>query len=289
MKRTGVFYHETCSENAYDMLLMSVKEGFQALEKGNFLSQPNIPLFESEPASEELILSVHTKDMLESVRRSGYYEASLYSVGGMVQATEKVLTNEIDNAFVFVGVGGHHASRTSYWGGCFLNPMAIAITKVRESLGVKRFAIVDTDTHHADGTRAIFKDDGNILHICFCGGYFWNFRNTTQSKTKVCLSHVNSDEEFIQKLKEEIPPRIKEFKPELLYWVCGLDTHKDSYVTRIITERCYPKLAQIIKETADEFSNGKLVVETYSNAPAHVTKYVNPRIVDCLAELGKFQ
>ena len=279
MKKTGVFYHPVCGDKAYFSLAMSVREGFEALQKENLFAEPNVFLFESEPVAEELILKIHTREMLESVKTSGYYETSLYAIGGVVQATEKVLREEIDNALVFVGVGGHHASRTSYWGGCFFNLTAIAIENAREKLSARRFAIVDTDTHHADGTRDIFRQDEDILHICFCdyGG--------SDSKTKVCLPHALNDEGFIDELQREVPPRVAEFKPELLYWVCGLDTHRDSYGTGRLSERCYPKLAEIIKNTADSFCDGKLVVKIGCNAPAHVSEYLTPRLVALLGEL----
>ena len=50
---------------------------------------------------------------------------------------------------------------------CYFNGAALAITALREK-GVRRFAIVDTDCHHADGTRDIFAGDDDVLHVCFC-------------------------------------------------------------------------------------------------------------------------
>ncbi len=283
MKRSGVFYHKVCGEKAYFSLAMSVREGFDILQQENLLTEPNILLFESEPVTEELILKVHARTMLESVKRSGYYETALYSTGSVVQATEKVLTKEIDNALAFVGVGGHHAGRTDYWGGCFLNPMAIAIENARQRFGTRRFAIVDTDTHHGDGTREIFREDEDVLHICFCE------REHSDSETKVCLSQASNDEDSISKLVREVPLRISDFKPELIYWLCGLDTHKDSYGTRRLTESCYPKLGAIIKDMADNSCDGKLIVKIGCNAPAHVSEYVAPRILSLLGELNRYQ
>ena len=292
MKRTGVFYHEICGKRAYKSLAMSVEEGFEILKKETLFSEPNVILLESKPILEEEIVKIHTKSWIDSVRKTGYWETSLYSIGGLVQATEKVLSKEINNALVYVGVGGHHAHRDYAWGGCYFNMTAIAINYARERLNAKRFAVVDTDTHHADGTRDIFIDDEDILHICYCGRLSdWNYdfsEGRTESKTKICLSHANSDEEFIRRVKEEVPPQISEFKPELVYWICGLDTHKDSYGTGRLTEKCYPKLAEIIKESADRVCEGRLIVKTGCNAPAHVSEYVNPRIVGILAELNRY-
>ena len=96
------------------------------------------------------------------------------------------------------------------------------------------------------------------------------------------------DEEEIRNVEREVPERIREFKPELIFWLCGMDTHRDSYGTAALTEKCYPKLAKIIKQNADEWCQGKLIVKTCCNAPPHATRYIIPRIVDCLAELEKY-
>lgn len=285
MKRTGIFYHPVCGDQAYFTLAMSVREGFESLQKEKLFSESEIILYESIPMPEELALMVHSKDMIERVMRSGYYETSLYSVGGSLMALDKVLHREIDNALVFMGIGGHHSSRDNFWGGCYLHTEAIPIQYARQKWGVRRVAIIDTDTHHADGTTDLYKDDENILYICFCSGYLGDAND--RGKNKVCCNHGASDIQEIENVRREVPPRVRDFRPDLMYWVCGLDTHQDSYGTRQLTERCYPSLAEIIKTTADEVCDGKLVVTNGCNAPAHVSQYVMPRIVNCLAELNR--
>jgi hypothetical protein len=42
MKRTGVFYHRVCGDNAYFPLAMSVREGFEILKKEKLLTEPNV-------------------------------------------------------------------------------------------------------------------------------------------------------------------------------------------------------------------------------------------------------
>ena len=284
MKRTGIFYHEICGREAYKPLVMGLEEGFESLKKDKEITlASNILFFESKPAEEEWIAYIHTKDWINYVReRTGYWRCSIYSAGGVVEATKKVLRGEIDNAMVFAGVGGHHAHRDHAWGGCYFNLEAIAIEYARRNFGVKRFAVVDIDTHHADGTIDIFRDDEDVLYVCFCG---WWGEKGEKGKAKVCLSHANNDEEFIRKVEKEVPPLIRNFKPEILYWVCGIDTHKASYGTQKLTEKCYPEIAKIVKRCADENCNGRLIVMFYGNAPARVCEYITPKIVKCLAEI----
>ena len=85
----------------------------------------------------------------------------------------------------------------------------------------------------------------------------------------------------------EVPERVKAFKPDLLFWICGMDTHQDSYGTQALTSKAYPELAEIIIQTSKEACDGKLIVKTCCNAPPHATEYIVPRIVDLLAETKK--
>ena len=290
MKRTGVFYHDVCGKEAYSSLAMGVEAGFLGIRDGGLFSYPNVFSFESRPAVEAEIARLHSQEWIDDVKRTQWWQVSLYSIGGVLQATEKVLKGEIDNALVIAGVGGHHAHRDHAWGGCYFSVTGLAIPHARETLGARRFAIVDTDTHHADGVRDLFKDDNDVLHICFCRDYGWDYSpgSTIENKTKLCFPHGSSDEEEIKYVKKEVPERVKEFKPDLLFWICGMDTHRDSYGTQALSEGCYPGLAMVMKETAERACQGKLIVKTCCNAPPHATEYALPRIVDCLAEAGKY-
>ena len=57
---------------------------------------------------------------------------------------------------------GHHATRTTFGGSCYLNNSAAAAAALREQLGGP-VAILDIDAHHGNGTQAIFYDDPEVL------------------------------------------------------------------------------------------------------------------------------
>ena len=290
MKRTGVFYHDICGRQAYSSLAMGVAEGFQGIQKEGFFNLPNVTWYESRPAREEEIARLHSREWIDNVRKTQWWEVSLYSVGGMLGATEKVLKGEIDNALLIAGVGGHHAHRDSAWGGCYFNVIGLGIPHARAlSLG-KRFAIVDTDTHHADGVRDLYQNDDDMLHICFCDSFSWVYDSDDrlENDTKFCFPHGSNDDEEVANVEREVPKRIAEFQPEMIYWLCGMDTHQDSYGTAALTEKAYPRLAKIMKGLADECCGGRLIVKTCCNARPPATSYAMPRIVDCLAETGKY-
>jgi acetoin utilization deacetylase AcuC-like enzyme len=134
----------------------------------------------------------------------------------------------------------------------------------RENGRATRFAIVDTDTHHGDSTRELFFGHEHVLHICHCG------YGGCDGRTKVCLPHASGDDEFARRFRNEVPPLIREFKPELLLWFCGLDTRKDSYGIGRLTSDCYPRLCEVLKETAEDVCQGRFVVRVGCNAPSRV-------------------
>jgi acetoin utilization deacetylase AcuC-like enzyme len=291
MKHTGVFYHDVCGKEAYSSLAMGVDEGFQGIKKAGLFDHDNVTYYESRRCTEKEIARIHTKNWIEEVKRGQYGNCSLYSIGGILDATEKVLKGELDNAFTIAGVGGHHAHRDSAWGGCYFSVTGLAIPHARELTKARRFAIVDTDTHHADGVRDIFKDDDDVLHICLCRDYGWDYEpgSLTANATKLCFAHGGSNDEEVSIVAREVPERVKKFKPDMIFWIMGMDTHMDSYGTQALTEKAYPRLAEVIKDTADQACGGKLIVKTCFNAPPHATAYVAPRVVNILAELDLFK
>jgi acetoin utilization deacetylase AcuC-like enzyme len=276
MKKTGIFYHEMM-RNQHAPLDMNIGKGFDAIRGEGLFDEEGVTFFEAQPVAEALVLGVHTEEWVAEVKRGEYWGVSLYSAGAVTMAFDKVLSGELHNALSLVGAGGHHAHSNYAWGGCYINHEAIAVAWARETGKGTRFAIVDTDTHHGDGTRELFLRDDDVLHICYCE------YGREEGKTKVCLPHASGDDEFVERFREEVPHLVREFEPELILWFCGLDTHRESYGTRKLTENCYPRLCEVLVETAENVCQGRLVVRVGCNAPSHVAAYALPKIVRVLA------
>ena len=163
--KTGIFHHEVLSQQSWDIIADKLKNFRGVVDELSKL--PNIILYDEEPISEELLLKVHSKEMLETVKNYPNYEAGIYAAEGCVNAAKKVWTGEIDNAFLTLSCC-HHAGPTHAWGGCTVSGSGAMVVHMREKFNVRRFAILDTDSHHGDGTRALFQEDQEVLHVCFC-------------------------------------------------------------------------------------------------------------------------
>ena len=281
MRRTGVFFSYLQGERLKDF--PQALAGL--LDKENIIYYDAVyesrdGLFYLKPASEELLSKVHSPAMIQRVKETGYYESALYSAGGTVHAAERIQQGEIDNAFVFTSFGDHHAGRNHFGGWCYLNGAAIAIALLREK-GMRRFAIVDTDAHHADGTRDIFRGDKEVLHVCFC----FTSQSDENNNVDVKIPSSTSDEEYLEKVRREFVPRAIEFEPEVIFWEYGYDATIGEYGDKGLSMDCHPEIAGILRDTADRVCGGRLVAILCGGSSRAVATYTIPKIIERLAGL----
>ena len=138
-----------------------------------------------EPASDDTLRLVHTKEYLEATKaagsgeegdwsRFGYgpgdnpifdrmHEAGALVAGASVEAARAVWSGDVLHAFNAAG-GLHHAMPARASGFCVYDDPAVAIAWLLRE-GAERIAYVDVDVHHGDGVQAIFWDEPRVLTI----------------------------------------------------------------------------------------------------------------------------
>jgi len=233
-----------------------------------------------QPVTEEMLSKVHSRSMIDSVKNTGYFEAALYSAGGTVQAAEQICLGNIDNAFVFTGFGDHHAGRNHFGGMCYFNGAAAAISTLREK-GIRRFAIVDTDSHHGNGTRDIFGEDEEVLHICFCSQDHCD----SYGNIDVNIPYGINDKGYLQRLRQVLVPQVTGFSPELIFWEFGYDATQGEYGDKGLTKDCHLEIARIITSAADTVCRGRLVTILCGGSRRDLATYIIPKIIALMAEL----
>lgn len=283
MKRTGVFFHYQTGERL---------SGFPEL-LAETLGKPNVlfcdafyPLkprseLDLDPVPEDLLLQVHTRRLVEEVKHSPYYLTALLSAGGTVQAAQRMWRGDIDNAFVFTGSGDHHAGRDFCGGWCYFNGVALAVAELRRSYGARRFAIVDTDAHHGDGTWDLFSKDEDVLYTCFCGAP----DEEANGKVNISIPWTASDADYLAVVRRELAPRVRRFRPESLFWNWGYDGTLGEYGGMGLTPGVHLELARLFKGLADEVCHGRLIVVLCGGHGKETADLAIPGIVSHLAEL----
>ena len=91
----------------------------------------------------------------------GTWRAAYASAQTGVAGAEEVLAGA-RSAFSLCRPPGHHAYADRCSGFCYLNNAAIAAQVLRRKFA--RVAIIDFDTHHGDGTQAIFYARADVLY-----------------------------------------------------------------------------------------------------------------------------
>jgi len=289
MKKTGVFYHPSFSRRSYLTRGARLEDFPGAID--HLLARDNVVLYESPMIEEEWILKVHTPELIRGVESDPLCSTAWHSAGGVVLAGEKICTGEIDNAFALIGAGGHHSGRNYFGGFCCFNDVVITMTYLREIHNVQRFAILDTDAHHGDGTRDLVQNDPDVLHVCICG-----MDNVSSDGTKVDVrapggfwtslggGDKDIDAEYADKVKDEFYQRVVDFKPDLLIWYFGFDTHKGDYGSLGLSGRCFQEIARFMLQAADDASGGRLEVVLAGGSRTDIATNVIPPIIEILAD-----
>jgi acetoin utilization deacetylase AcuC-like enzyme len=282
---TGVFYHPSFSRRSYLTVGARLADFPKALD--GILRDERVKLYEPGPVSRELVLKVHTRGLIEGVKGDPLCATAWHSAGGVVMAGEKVAEGEIGNAFAFIGAGGHHSGRDFFGGYCCFNDVALCVVHLREKYGLRRFAILDTDAHHGDGTREIFHDDPDILHVCFCGA-----EHESPDKTKVdvgypdpreCAGGRTMNDLYLDRVAKAFPDRVRRFRPDLLFWYFGFDTHQGDYGDIGLTGPCYWSIARLMRDLAGEVCGGKLAVVLGGGSHTKLATYLIPPVIGTLA------
>lgn len=280
MKQVGIYYHPSFSRKSYMTIGNRLRDFPEALDE--LLQLPNVRLFECPRASEELILKVHAPDMPRLVARDPMCSTAYESVGGVVAAMAALAQGEIDRAFCFIGAGGHHAGYRQFWGACCFNDVVIALTHVREISSWRRFAIYDTDAHHGDGTRQLVQNDPEVLHVCFCGADYVSPDGTKVDVDVYRLAWKGEvNQLYVDKVRRELP-RLAHFKPDLLVWYYGFDTHAEDYGSLGLSEEAFFAICDLMIAASEEVGV-PLQVVLGGGSLSHLALATIPEIIRRLA------
>jgi len=281
MSTAGIFFHYQDGERLRDFP--------DALE--GVLSQDNILYYDAfypgKPPTDfdleliplEVVLRVHSAQMVERVKLTHDFDGVMLSVSSTVAAARRMWSGEIDTAFVFTGYGDHHAGFDSFGGGCYFNGAAIAISDIRSRFGAGRFAVIDTDAHHGDGSWEIFQDDPDVLYMCLCHGGDYEENNNVN----VNVPWRVSDSQYVDLIKKNFAPRVASFRPEAVFWNWGYDGTQGEYGDMGLSIEAHTLMARELGQVAGEVCRGRLIVVLCGGSRRDMAQYLIPSLIRVLA------
>lgn len=205
----------------------------------------DVHLLESDPASDEQILRVHTPEYLEKVkhgtlsekeiRRLGFpwspqlLERSRRSVGGTIAACRAALQEGI--AANLAG-GTHHAHPDYGSGYCVFNDAAVAARAMQAEDRARRILIVDCDVHQGDGTAAIFAGDPSVYTFSIHGAKNFPFHKK-ESDLDLALPDGTGDTAYLEALKAGLDKSLQSAPFNLAIFLAGADAYGDDRLGRL--------------------------------------------------------
>lgn len=285
--RTAIVFHKKYLEHnlgeGHPERPERLKKTMELLKR--ILDKPNITLLKPKPATEEDLLRVHSKDYVNNIKSmsqeggiltldtpvpKGVYDIAKLSAGGAILTGEIVCKKEFDNAFALTRPPGHHAGKNFGGGFCFFNNIAIMIEYLRAKHKLKKFAILDWDVHHGNGTQDIFYDDPSVLYFSTHQSPLYPGTGTINEigegegkgyNINVPLNPGTSGASFLYILKEVFIPLMKDFKPDLIAISAGYDAYFDDPLANLkFTVKTYADAINIVKKIADKFCDGRIVI-----------------------------
>jgi acetoin utilization deacetylase AcuC-like enzyme len=205
---------------------------------------------------------------MDTLVPKGFLSTALLAAGGSVAAAEAVLQGRVGNAFAMVRPPGHHASRYSGAGFCYINNIAVMVRAIRNR-GIERVLILDWDAHHGNGTQAIFEDDPTVLFTSIHQSPFYPGSGSVDEAgidagagftLNMPVPAGSSDEVYACLVEEVIRPVAGEFAPEFIAISAGQDNHFTDPLTGLaLTAHGYASMMASAVDLAEELCDGRLV------------------------------
>lgn len=254
--------------------------------KQGLFSHPNVVLTQPSPASREDLLRVHEEEYVNSIFRLAkekrsydvetpvspeILEAALLVCGNAIGCGDAVADNRARRA-VSVGGGYHHAGKNYGGGFCLFNDVAVLTEHLRAVHDLHRFLILDHDVHFGNGTSDIYYRDPSVLYISlhqdprtiYPGtGFVWQIGEGKGEgyNVNVPLPPGTGDNTYLYALSEIFVPMAEEFNPDIIITNGGSDPHfADMLGNLALTVKGFLELSRMIRETADNVCDGKVVL-----------------------------
>ncbi|HET7841254.1 MAG TPA: histone deacetylase [Terriglobia bacterium] len=194
---------------------------------------------EPEPASDEDVRLVHDQTYVWKLKNAklSYVEILRLEVPyspELVRAVwlcagGSILTGRLalrDAVSVNIGGGFHHSYPDHGEGFCVIHDVAIAIRRLQKEKTIERAMTVDCDVHQGNGTAAIFGGDISVYTFSIHQANNYPYPKPP-SDLDINLHDGVEDEEYLAALEDGLDHALREFKPDLLYYVAGADPYRE--------------------------------------------------------------
>ncbi len=286
-KTTGFYYHPTCLEHdtghGHPERPARLTTIMEHLTTSGLLER--LEVCEPEPIALETIALVHPKSYIDYIARSckdeltsldsdtvvskNSFLAARLAAGAVVDAVDKVIAGEWQNAFCAVRPPGHHAEVDQALGFCLFNNIAIAAEWLRRNARAERVLIIDWDVHHGNGTQNIFYERGDVFYF---SAHQWPLypgtgraeetgsgagAGTTRNLT---FPPMTSEADYRERFCEATREIYESFQPDFTLLSAGFDAHHEDPLAQLkLTENGFAALTDHVLGLAQKYCGHRVV------------------------------
>jgi acetoin utilization protein AcuC len=255
------------------------------------LDAPGVRVVSAEPASDQVLETVHDPAYVAAVQRAskdpavaeagfglgtsdtpafvGMHEASARIAAASRDGALSVWAGQAQHAVNFCG-GLHHAMPASASGFCVYNDLGVAIQALLDA-GAARVAYVDVDVHHGDGVQRMFWNEPRVLtislhesgQVLFPGTGFPDELGGPAAEgtaVNVSLPPGTGDAGWLRAFHSTVPALVRAFDPQILVTQHGCDSHAlDPLAHLALSLDAQRASYQALHELAHEVCDGRWV------------------------------
>ena len=196
------------------------------------------------------------------------YAVARLAVGGVFNLMDEIINGKCKRGFAFIRPPGHHAEPDRAMGFCLFNNIALGANYLIHRHHMKRIMIIDIDTHHGNGTQAVFYDSRSVLYVSLHQFPDYpgpgNLGEAGEGEgegftVNVPLSSGLGDTEYTRTLYSLLSPLAKAYLPEILLVSCGFDLYVHDRLGKMrITPEGYALATHLLLDIADQYCDGRI-------------------------------
>ncbi len=201
----------------------------------------------------------------------GSFEMAALSAGLVKAALLDVLDGRSRNGYALSRPPGHHCLPSTPMGFCLLANIAIAIEAAIATQQASKFAVVDWDVHHGNGTETIYIERNDVLTISLHQENNYP-RDSGAVSTRglglgegyninIPLMPGGGHDSYFYAFDRIVAPALRKFSPDVIIVACGFDASGLDPLSRMLASAStYQTMTHHLMDLANDLCDGRLVM-----------------------------
>ncbi len=205
--------------------------------------------FHPDALTEEEILWTHDTEYWEKLKTQTLSKKEIRAIGfpmseALVTRGRHIANGTVECALyaqkhgvsMNIAGGTHHSFTYKGEGFCVLNDIAIASNYLLRKGLAQKILVVDLDVHQGNGTAQIFENEPLVFTFSMHGAKNYPGRKE-KSDLDIGLPDKTEDADYLRILAETLPRLIDQEKPDMIFYLSGVDVLATDKLGRLSMSR----------------------------------------------------